>query len=61
MKKLLALLLAAVLIFSFAACGGKDDPEKNKADNDEKIDAQAVIDKELEKAEAFLAETLKKG
>ena len=53
MKKLLALLLAVVLIFSFAACGGKDDPEKNKADNDEKIDAQDVIDKELEKAEEF--------
>ena len=53
MKKLLALLLAAVLIFSFAACGGKDDPEKTKADNDEKIDAQDVIDKELEKAEEF--------
>lgn len=53
MKKLLALMLAAVLIFSFAACGGKDDPEKTNADNDEKIDAQAVIDKELEKAEEF--------
>ena len=53
MKKLLALLLAAVLIFSFAACGGKDDHEKTKADNDEKIDAQDVIDRELEKAEEF--------
>ncbi len=53
MKKLLALLLAAALIFSLAACGGKDDTEETKANNDEKIDAQDVIEKELEKAEEF--------
>ncbi len=53
MKKILALLLAATLIFTLAACGGKENPDETKANNDEKIDALDVIDNELEKAEEF--------
>ncbi len=53
MKKLLALFLAAMMLLSFAACGEKDDTDKTKANNDKKIDAQDVVEKELEKAEEF--------
>lgn len=53
MKKLLALLLAAMMLLSFAACGEKEDNDESNVNNDEKIDAQDVIEKELEKAEEF--------
>ena len=33
MKKILALLLTLVLVFSFAACGAKEEPAKNETEN----------------------------
>lgn len=49
MKKLLALLLAAVLIFSFAACGGKDDPEKTRRTMLKKLMHRTLSTKSLKK------------
>ena len=51
MKKLLAILLAAVMLLVFASCGGNGGNEDNTEKNDEKINAEAVINKELEEAE----------
>ncbi len=51
MKKLLAILLAAVMLLVFASCGGNGGNEDNTEKNDEKINAEDVINKELEEAE----------
>ena len=51
MKKLLAILLATVMLLVFASCGGNGGNEDNTEKNDEKINAEDVINKELEKAE----------
>ena len=51
MKKLLAILLATVMLLVFASCGGNGGNEYNTEKNDEKINAEDVINKELEEAE----------
>ncbi len=51
MKKLLAILLATVMLLVFASCGGNGGNEDNTEKNDEKINAEDVINKELEEAE----------
>ena len=51
MKKLLAILLALSMLFVFAACGDKGGNEDNTEKNDEKINAEDVVDKALEEAE----------
>ena len=51
MKKLLAILLAAVMLLAFASCDSNGGNEDNTERNDEKINAEDVINKELEKAE----------
>ena len=53
MKKIIALLLSLVMIFSFAACGGEKDNGKDKDDNDkvtteQQEDAQDKEDKDEE-------------
>ncbi len=42
MKKLLALLLAVAMLFSFAACGGNEEPETTTAPVEEVTDAPAT-------------------
>ena len=49
MKKVLALLLAAAMLFAFAACGEKDDTKNNK--DSETVNAGDVISEALEEAE----------
>lgn len=51
MKKLLAFLLAIVMLFTLASCGGDGGEENNTEKNDEKINAEDIIDKALEEAE----------
>ena len=53
MKKLLAILLAVVMLLAFAACGDKDGETTTAAngENNETINAQDVVDKALEEAE----------
>lgn len=53
MKKLLSLLLAAIMLFVFASCGdnnGETETAAN-AENGEKINAEDIVDKALEEAE----------
>lgn len=53
MKKLLAILIAVVMLLAFAACGDKDGETTTAAngENNETINAQDVVDKALEEAE----------
>ena len=51
MKKLLALLLAAAMLFAFAACGEKDDTKDNNDKDGETVNAGDVISEALEEAE----------
>ena len=52
MKKHLALLLALVMLISLTSCGGGENKEDTTKDNEKStVDAQKVIEEELEKAE----------
>ena len=54
MKKLLAILLAAAMLFVFASCGDKTEGDETTAptnENGETINAEDVVDKALEEAE----------
>lgn len=52
MKKYLALLLALIMVISLTACGGGENKEDATKDNEKAtVDAQEVIEDELEKAE----------
>ena len=51
MKKLFALLLAAAMFFTFAACGGNDDTKDNEDKDSETVNAGDVIENALEEAE----------
>ncbi len=42
MKKILAIMLAVAMLFSFAACGGKDEPETTTAPVEESTEAPAT-------------------
>lgn len=48
MKKLLALLLAMIMVLSFAACGGGDEEESPKKDRDKKETTEEVTEPEEE-------------
>lgn len=50
MKKIFALLLAVMMLFSLAACGGSEDTGKTDADN-EKVNAEELAQDALEQAE----------
>ncbi len=50
MKKIFALLLAVMMLFSLAACGGSEDTGKTDADND-KANAEELAQDALEQAE----------
>lgn len=52
MKKIFALLIAVIMLFSFAACGGSEDTGKTDADN-EKVNAEELAQDALEQAEDF--------
>ncbi len=51
MKKLLALLLALVMLFSLSACGEKEEKPDIPKDDNGKIDAEELIDDALEETE----------
>lgn len=52
MKKYLALLLALIMLISLTACGGGENKEDETKDSEKStVDAQKVIEDELEKAE----------
>ena len=54
MKKFLAILLVAMMLFGLASCGDKDNSGKETTTNsgsEEKIDAQDVVEKALDDAE----------
>lgn len=54
MKKLLALLLAVMMLFMLASCGNKDNSETTtvaNGENNETINADDIVDKALEEAE----------
>lgn len=60
MKRLFALLMAVVMIFALTACGGEGDkenadevPNSSENENEEKIDAQDIVEEALEEAEEF--------
>ena len=42
MKKILALILALAMLFSFAACGGNEEPETTTAPVEESTEAPAT-------------------
>ena len=50
MKKIFALLLALLMLFGLAACGGSEDTGKTDADN-EKVNAEELAQDALEQAE----------
>lgn len=52
MKKIFALLLAAIMLFSFAACGGSEDTGKADTDGG-KVNAEDAAQDIIDKAEDF--------
>ncbi len=51
MKKLIALLLAVMMVFALCACGDKDDSGKPSEDEKEDVNSEENIDKEEEEEE----------
>ena len=52
MKKLLAIMIAAAMLFVFASCGNKNiSDNENISSNSEKNNGEDIVGKELEKAE----------